>query len=171
MRSLNEIHIQSYDSPLGELLIGSFKNQLCLCDWQQRQKRASIDRRLQTGLNAHYVNKKTAIIDTTFKQLNRYFRQELTQFDLPILMVGTDFQQRVWRSLQTIPYASTTSYQTIASTIHNKTAVRAVANAIGANAVSLIIPCHRIIGSHGSLTGYAGGLAAKKQLLALEQNQ
>jgi len=171
MNYKNEIHIQHYKSPVGELLIGSFKNQLCLCDWQYRRKRTTIDKRLQTTLNAHYIEKNSTVIETTIKQLEYYFCNKLEQFNLPLLMVGTDFQQQVWHALQTIPYGTTTSYQALADSINNKRAVRAVANANGANAISIIIPCHRVIGNRGELTGYAGGLDTKRALLALEKNE
>ena len=171
MNYKNEIHIQHYNSPVGELLIGSFENQLCLCDWQHRRMRTTIDKRLQTTLNAHYIEKSSTVIEATLKQLDHYFGNKLEKFKLPLLILGTDFQQQVWHALQTIPYGSTTSYQTLANRINNKKAVRAVANANGANAISIIIPCHRVIGSRGELTGYAGGLDAKKRLLALERHQ
>jgi len=171
MNYKNEIHIQHYKSPVGELLIGSFKNQLCLCDWQYRRMRTTIDKRLQTTLNAHYIEKNSTVIETTIKQLEYYFCNKLEQFNLPLLMVGTDFQQQVWHALQTIPYGTTTSYQALAGSINNKRAVRAVANANGANAISIIIPCHRVIGNRGELTGYAGGLDTKRALLALEKNE
>jgi len=167
----NKIQIQYYKSPVGELLIGSFENQLCLCDWQHRRTRTTIDKRLQTALNAHYIEKSSPVIDMTLEQLNSYFHKKLEQFNLPLLMVGTNFQQQVWHALQTIPYGSTISYQALAKRMNNKKATRAVANANGANAISIVIPCHRVIGSRGELTGYAGGLDAKKQLLALEKTQ
>lgn len=131
--------------------------------------RTSIDKRLQTSLNASYLKQKTDITRNAIEQLDAYFSQTLTQFDLPLLMVGTPFQRQVWDALLTVPYASTLSYLELADRIGNKKAVRAVASANGANAMSIIVPCHRIIGSKGELTGYAGGLPAKKRLLTLEE--
>ena len=167
----NKIKIQYYQSPVGELLIGSFKNQLCLCDWRHRQARQSIDKRIQSTLKATYLETNSSIIDTTIEQLSSYFRQDRKQFELPLLLLGTHFQQQVWQALQTIPYGTSLSYQALANSIDNKKAVRAVANANAANAISIIIPCHRVIASNGKLTGYAGGLNTKKQLLVLEQGQ
>jgi len=163
------ISIQYFKSPLGELIIGSYKGKLCLCDWKYRRMRTSIDKRLQTTLKTNYVEQPCELIDSTIAQLERYFAGELSHFDQPLLMAGTDFQQSVWNALLTIPYGKTTSYLELAKSIKNEKAVRAVASANGANAISIIIPCHRVIGSDGQLTGYAGGLPAKKRLLALEQ--
>ena len=101
--------------------------------------------------------------------LDAYFRLERKSFDVPLLTVGTDFQKQVWDALQEIPYGKTCSYGELAERIGQPKAVRAVANANGANAISLFIPCHRIIGSDYSLTGYGGGLEAKKFLLELEK--
>jgi methylated-DNA-[protein]-cysteine S-methyltransferase len=93
---------------------------------------------------------------------------ELKEFDLPLLMVGSDFQQKVWRALLTIPYGTTSSYLQLSKQLNNEKAIRAVANANGANALAIIVPCHIIIGSNGDLVGYTGGIATKKKLLTLE---
>ena len=101
-------------------------------------------------------------------QLDEYLNGDRIEFDIPILMVGTDFQKTVWNALMKVPYGSTSTYQQLAKTIRNEKAVRAVASANGANSIGLVIPCHRIIGSDGKLVGYGGGLAVKKRLLKLE---
>jgi methylated-DNA-[protein]-cysteine S-methyltransferase len=132
--------------------------------------RSSIDTRIQKALNAEYVEESSEIIVETMKQLDAYFANERKIFDIPLLMVGTDFQKSVWQGLMKIPYGTTASYLELSKKIGNEKAVRAVASANGANAISIMIPCHRIIGSDGSLTGYAGGLPTKKKLLELEQN-
>ena len=100
--------------------------------------------------------------------MNEYFAGARREFDLPLLLVGTDFQKTVWKGLQSIPYGKTVSYSQLAKTIGKPLAVRAVAAANGANAISIILPCHRVIGSDNSLTGYGGGLPAKQKLLELE---
>ncbi|HXL22449.1 MAG TPA: methylated-DNA--[protein]-cysteine S-methyltransferase [Candidatus Dormibacteraeota bacterium] len=105
------------------------------------------------------------------RQLDAYFAAELKDFDLPLLLEGTAFQLSVWRSLRTIPYGGTISYLQLAEKIGNPKAVRAVGLANGSNPIPIIIPCHRVIGSNGSLTGFGGGLPAKQKLLALESNQ
>lgn len=101
-------------------------------------------------------------------QLDEYFRGARREFDVPLLHVGTDFQKRVWRSLMTIPYGVTVSYGEMARRIGSPRSVRALANANGANPISILVPCHRVIGSGGSLTGYGGGLDAKNYLLRHE---
>jgi methylated-DNA-[protein]-cysteine S-methyltransferase len=102
------------------------------------------------------------------RQLRAYFAGELRQFDLPLDMRGTDFQLRVWRALEGIPYGETRSYSQVASAIGAPQAVRAVGAANGANPIPIVVPCHRVIGAGGKLVGYGGGLPLKKRLLALE---
>ncbi|MEZ4837635.1 methylated-DNA--[protein]-cysteine S-methyltransferase [Flavobacterium sp.] len=163
------IHIHYYQSLVGELIMGDFNNQLCLCDWRYRKMRKEIDNRILKGLQAEFVNKKTPLLIETQNQLENYFDKKSTTFDLPLLLVGTDFQQSVWRALQQVDYGKTQTYLGLSKQLKNPKAIRAVASANGANALSIIIPCHRIIGSNQELVGYAGGLATKKKLLFLEQ--
>jgi methylated-DNA-[protein]-cysteine S-methyltransferase len=167
---MNTISTQSYKTPYGELLLGSLNEQLCLCDWQYRRMRTTIDKRIQTLLGAIYIDQTSNVIEHAISQLDEYFQQKRTQFSVPLLMAGTEFQKSVWSVLINIPYGTTSSYLELAKSIKNEKAVRAVASANGANAMSIIIPCHRVIGSNGELTGYAGGLPAKKRLLKLEQH-
>lgn len=162
------LSIQSYHCAAGELILGEFDKKLCLCDWKFRKMRAQIDQRLLLGLNATFEEKKTPLLTKVSNQLDEYFAGERTQFDIPLLTVGTDFQKRVWEALQEIPFGKTWSYLELAREMGDEKAVRAVAAANGANALSIIIPCHRIIGSDGNLVGYAGGLYAKKKLLRIE---
>lgn len=166
----NKISIQYYKTPVGQLVLGSYDNKLCLADWRYRKMRESIDSRLQKGLNAEYMEEDTEVLKKARKQFNEYFDHKRKSFDLPLLLVGTDFQKSVWQGLLQIPFGSTASYRDLAQNIGKAKAVRAVANANGANAISIVIPCHRILGSNGDLTGYAGGLSTKKKLLELEQN-
>jgi methylated-DNA-[protein]-cysteine S-methyltransferase len=102
------------------------------------------------------------------KQLSEYIAQQRTNFDLPLQPDGTEFQKKVWQALLSIPYAAVASYLDIALLVGNKKACRAVGSANGRNPIPIVIPCHRIIGSNGKLTGYAGGLTRKTYLLALE---
>lgn len=163
------ISIQYYTSPCGELIIGSYQERLCLCDWRYRKMRERIDARLQQNLSAGYTIGSSAVIAQTISQLEEYFRKERKAFDLPLLPVGTAFQQEVWAALLELPYGSTDTYLGLAQKLGKRLAIRAVATANGANAISIIIPCHRIIGSDGKLVGYAGGIEAKKKLLTLER--
>jgi methylated-DNA-[protein]-cysteine S-methyltransferase len=106
--------------------------------------------------------------DDVVSQLNEYFARTRTEFTLPIAPAGTSFQQRVWNALTAIPYGHTLSYRDLAETIGNRSAMRAVGAANGRNPISIIVPCHRVIGSNGSLVGYGGGLERKRFLLSLE---
>lgn len=167
---MNKIHIKYYKSPVGEILLGSYDGKLCLADWRYRKMRSTIDIRIQKALNAEYSEQSSTVIEKTIQQMKEYFTNERKIFDIPLLMLGTDFQKSVWKGLINIPYGKTASYLQLSKNIGNEKAVRAVASANGANAISIVIPCHRIIGSDGSLTGYAGGLPTKKKLLELENN-
>ena len=111
------------------------------------------------------------ICELAKRQLSDYFDGKLQSFDLPLDAQGTKFQQDVWRALAQIPYGETCSYADIAQRLHNPKAVRAVGAANGKNPISIVVPCHRVIGASGKLTGYAGGLERKSWLLTLEQKQ
>lgn len=111
------------------------------------------------------------VLVATERQLAEYFAGARTAFDLPLDFAGTDFQRRVWSALLTIPYGQTRSYAEIAKQIGSPSAARAVGAANGRNPISIVAPCHRVIGASGKLTGFAGGLAVKAQLLALEAPQ
>ncbi|EKA5635073.1 methylated-DNA--[protein]-cysteine S-methyltransferase [Vibrio navarrensis] len=111
------------------------------------------------------------VLGLALTQLNEYFLGKRTQFDLPIAAKGTAFQMQVWQALTTIPYGETWSYQELANAIGNPKAVRAVGLANGKNPVSIVVPCHRVIGKNGKLTGYAGGIERKQWLLERESNQ
>ena len=169
LNSNHSIQIQTYKSPVGEIVLGSYDNKLCLANWSDKKKSNRTNNRLKKKLNAVFVEESSTIIDETMKQLDEYFKGKRQHFDIPLLMVGTDFQKSVWNALLQIPFGKTASYAEQAKRIGNEKAVRAVANANAANAISILIPCHRIIGSDGTLTGYAGGLEAKKKLLELEK--
>lgn len=150
------------------MILGSFDEKLCLCDWADGRRRASVDQRLQRILNANYVEGSSDVIEMARHQLNEYFLNQRREFDIPLLFVGIDFQKKVWNELLKIPYGSTVSYSELANRIGMPNAVRAVANANAVNAISIIAPCHRVIGSNGSLTGYGGGLERKRFLLEFE---
>ena len=167
---MNKINIQYFKTPVGEMILGSYDNKLCMADWRYRKRRDRIDRRVQKGLNATFVEEESSVLKLAKEELEAYFKGLRKTFDIPLVLVGTEFQKSVWQGLLQIPFGTTASYKELAQNIDNKTAVRAVASATGANAISIFIPCHRIIGADGSLTGYAGGLEAKKKLLELEKN-
>lgn len=164
-----KIIIKRYESPCGPILLGAFGNKLCLCDWEEGKNREHVRKRLSRLLDADFEDGESEVIDDAVSQLEEYFKGERHEFSIPILLAGTDFQKRVWETLLLAPYGETKSYRDIASEIGRPEAVRAVAGAIGANAISLIVPCHRVIGSNNAMTGYAGGIAAKEYVLNLER--
>jgi len=167
---MNQINIQYFKHPYAEFVLGSYNGKLCLCDFRYRKMRESVDSRIQRGLNASFVEQNDDVLDRTKTQLEEYFLGERSVFDIPLLLVGTDFQKSVWDALEKVEYGEMATYLDLALSIGNENAVRAVGSANGANGLAIIIPCHRIIGSQGELVGYGGGLSLKKRLLELEQN-
>lgn len=158
MKVKNKIIVKPYLSPCGVLLLGSFRDKLCLCDWQVEKHHEHVDRRLKRILYAEFEEGTSDVIEKAILQLDEYFIGRRKMFDVPLLFVGTDFQKTVWNELLNIPFGTTVSYGEMARRIGMPKAVRAVANANGANAMSIFVPCHRVIGSNRSLTGYGGGL-------------
>ncbi len=125
--------------------------------------------RISKAFKATLLEGENPHFDTLRQQLKEYFKGERKEFNIPLDLVGTDFQKKVWKSLIEIPYGSTISYGEQAKLIGKPKAVRAVANANAKNKVSIILPCHRVIGADGKLTGYGGGLWRKEKLLELEK--
>lgn len=167
----NLISLQHYDSPCGKLVLASFADRLYLCDWSDNPFAERNRRRIEKYLKATSKTETTSVLEDTKRQLDEYFASKRKAFDIQLCLVGTDFQHKVWNALRSIPYGSTKSYKDIAQCIGKPKAVRAVAGAIGANAISILIHCHRVIGSNHSLTGYAGGLEAKRGLLGMETQE
>ena len=166
---MNRINIQHHQTQIGELLLGSFGNRLCLLGFGDQEARRAIDDWIRKKLDAESVDQSDEVLEKTRKQVDEYLKGNRKEFDIPLLMVGTDFQKRVWKALLRVPYGATSTYGQIAEEIGSPRAVRAVGNANRANPVSIIVPCHRVIGSDGELVGYGGGLSLKKWLLRLEQ--
>lgn len=163
------VNIQYHASPCGEIIMASVGGELCLCDWSGKPCAGRNKRRLERLLKADFVEATSDVLEKTKRQLDEYFVGVRKAFDIKVRPVGTEFQCRVWEALREIPYGETRTYKEIAITVDNLKGVRAVAQAIGANGISIIIPCHRVIGSNHSLTGFAGGLEAKRLLLETEQ--
>ncbi len=162
------IQIQTVKTKIGELLLGSFEDRLCLLDYKYRKMRSAVDNRIQRAFGCGYVEESNDLLKEAEQQIEQYLHGHRKEFSIPYLFAGTDFQKSVWTALAKIPYGKTVSYLELSRSIDNEKAVRAVAAANGANSMSIIIPCHRIIGSSGELVGYAGGLDVKKRLLILE---
>jgi methylated-DNA-[protein]-cysteine S-methyltransferase len=151
---LAEFYTCSYQTPIGYLNLAATDTHLVSC--------------LFSDIAYPTSPEQPAILQQTILQLDAYFAGTLKDFDIPLHPEGTDFQQKVWAHLSTIPFGKTISYMAVARAVSGEKAIRAVGAANGKNPVCLIVPCHRVIGSDGSLTGYAGGLWRKEWLLKHE---
>jgi AraC family transcriptional regulator of adaptative response/methylated-DNA-[protein]-cysteine methyltransferase len=166
------ITMNRISSPLGPLMIGVTKAGLCLLEFTDRKMLETQISSLKKRLNAKMVTGQHPMIDEVSKQLIEYFEGNRKKFDLPLVVPGTDFQVKAWNALMEIPYGTTRSYKQQSNAVGNIKAVRAVARANGENRISIVIPCHRIIGSDGSIVGYGGGVHRKQWLLKHEfENQ
>jgi len=148
-------------SPVGRLTLVAGENGLAAILWEKDDPK-------RVRLNIVKQASDHPVLRETERQLGEYFAGQRTRFSVPLDFQGTDFQKQVWRALLTIPFGQTRSYAQIARQLNNPRAVRAVGAANGRNPISIIAPCHRVIGTNGKLTGFAGGLKAKAHLLALE---
>lgn len=155
-------------TPLGPMLAGATEEGICLLDFGDRRALETELKQLNAALGARCVPGKSKYFEALEKQLTEYFTGTRKAFDVPLVQVGTPFQKAAWKGLQTIPYGATRSYEEQARRLGRPRAVRAVAQANGANRISIIVPCHRVIGKNGKLTGYGGGLWRKQYLLNLE---
>jgi len=158
-------------SPLGPMLALSSDDGLCALEFDSNRRHVRLDARLRRWFPPHQiVNRNTPVLARTQTWLDAYFAGEnAAPPDVPLDLRGAPFELRVWSSLQTIPAGSTSSYGAVARAVGAPDASRAVGAANGANPVSIIVPCHRVIGSDGSLVGYGGGLEKKKWLLNHER--
>lgn len=157
-----------YVSPAGELLLGALDNKLCMASWVAGTRHAGTLHTLLSRTGLTMEDGYPTILQRAIKQLDEYFNGTRREFDIPVDIIGTEFQCTVRRELLNIPYGETISYAELARRIGNPKAVRAVASANATNPLSIFVPCHRVIGSDNRLTGYGGGLPAKKILLELE---
>ena len=157
-----------WQSPVGTLLLGAIDGALCMCDWPNSTCGDTVRRRLCRIFGGKMVAGESPVLEQAKKQLTEYFEGSRKSFDLPLRFAGSEFQQQLWSALCEIPYGHTVSYGQLADSIGKASAVRAVASACGKNAISIIVPCHRVIGADGKLTGYAGGIEVKARLLKIE---
>lgn len=158
------IYVSHATSPIGDLTITSTEEGICSLEFDDKEPKLP---------NSNYtvINDENQHIKLLKTQLEEYFDAERTEFQVPLDLIGTDFQKKVWQTLLEIPFGVTRTYKEQSINIGDLKAIRAVATANGANKIAILIPCHRVIGSDGSLTGYAGGLWRKQFLLNLESNQ
>jgi len=158
---MTETYQAHLDSPIGVLTLVASDAGLRKVLWDDQADQAG-DAALDDG---------HPVLEAATAQLREYFAGDRKDFDLPLDLIGTDFQKEAWLALASVPYGETTSYGEQAERIGRKGASRAVGAANGKNPVPIVLPCHRIVGANGALTGFAGGLGIKQQLLALEQDQ
>ena len=162
------LYLKKLETPVGVLFAGATGEGICLLEFADRRELESEYETLKKLLNAEIKIGESPYFPQLELQLKEYFEGVRKVFDLPLHFPGTAFQQAVWRELLNIPYGTTRSYIQQSKALKNPDAIRAVAHANGANRMAIIIPCHRVIGKNGSLTGYGGGLWRKKWLLDWE---
>ena len=168
-RDRQMVRVTRITTPLGPMLAGATEEGLCLLEFVDRRMLETQLARLRKHLVAEIIPGQSEVLSAVATQLAEYFDGKRRTFDVPLVTPGTEFQQRVWEKLRSIPYGKTRSYQQQAEAIGQPSAVRAVARANGDNRIAIVIPCHRVIGKNGKLTGYGGGLWRKEYLLNLER--
>ena len=163
------VDLKRIETPLGTMIACANENGICMLEFSDRKALPTELKEISKHFDANIVQGENPHFKTLEKELEEYFEGKRKDFTVPLSPVGTDFQIKVWENLRTIPYGTTRSYQQQADILGNPRAVRAVANANGLNKISIIIPCHRVIGTNGTLTGYSGGIWRKQKLLELEK--
>lgn len=169
-RTQRVIDLKRLETPLGTMYACAVEEGICLLEFTDRKMLETEFRYLSRALNATIVQGDNPHFETLESQLKNYFEGQRKTFTVPLFTPGSVFQQSVWKALQQVSYGTTQTYKTQATTLGNPDAVRAVANANGMNKISILIPCHRIIGTNGNLTGYGGGIWRKQWLLDFEKN-
>jgi AraC family transcriptional regulator, regulatory protein of adaptative response / methylated-DNA-[protein]-cysteine methyltransferase len=162
------IHLHRFNTPLGPMYAGATDTGLCLLEFTDRRMLETEFIDLRKRLNAHILPGENEHTKLAKNEISAYFQNPKISFNVPLITPGTDFQNQVWNELKNIPVGETRTYAQQSQALDNPLAIRAVARANGMNRIAIIIPCHRVIGSDGSLTGYAGGLSRKQWLLEHE---
>jgi AraC family transcriptional regulator of adaptative response/methylated-DNA-[protein]-cysteine methyltransferase len=167
----SSIWINRIATPLGSMLMGVHDQGLCLLEFAERRMLDTQLQRLRQRMGRVFLPGDHPLMKQVKEELGAYFEGSLRRFSLPLQAPGTAFQEAVWEALQAIPYGEMRSYADVAAAIGQADAMRAVGRANGDNRIAIVIPCHRVVGSDGELTGYGGGLWRKEYLLAMEQAQ
>jgi AraC family transcriptional regulator, regulatory protein of adaptative response / methylated-DNA-[protein]-cysteine methyltransferase len=170
MGKASEIYMSEITTPLGTMLAGTTARGVCLLEFTNRIRLEKEFSDLQKMLNAVMLSGRNQYSDQLEKELNEYFAGKRKTFSVPLNMPGNEFSLSVWKTLLDIPYGKTCSYKEQAESMNNPKAIRAIAATNGRNRLAIIVPCHRVIGSDGSMTGYAAGVETKKWLLNFERN-
>lgn len=164
------IATSTIETPLGSMLAAAIDQGVCLLDFADRDTLENQITRLQTTFQAELQHGENTHLRNLEVQLNEYFDQKREIFEVPVVLSGSEFQNKAWKELQRIPYGETRTYKQQAIKAGNPKAVRAIATANANNRIAIVIPCHRVIASNGDLAGYAGGIWRKQKLLELEKN-
>jgi O-6-methylguanine DNA methyltransferase len=164
----NKIVFRDLKSPLGEMIAGATDKGVCFLEWHDRGGVERIKQRVEKRYRIPLVKGNNQHLDQLEKELDTYFAGKLKKFKVAIDVTGTPFERKIWEQLLTIPYGETRSYTQIADKLGKPGARRAVGRANGANYLSIVIPCHRVIETNGNLRGYGGKVWRKKYLLELE---
>jgi methylated-DNA-[protein]-cysteine S-methyltransferase len=158
------LFFKEMESPVGKLKLVASANALLAVLWER-------ERPNRVKLATLKLDLEQPILIETERQLGEYFAGTRNEFDIPLEPAGSEFQKKVWRALREIPFGQTRSYLDVAKSVGSAKAVRAVGAANGKNPLSIVVPCHRVVGANGALTGFAGGLDVKAKLLALEKSR
>ena len=164
------IDLKRIETPIGTMYVAAVEEGICMLEFTDRKMLETEFKDLAKSLNATIVLGENPHFKLLEKELKLYFEGELKEFSVPLSPVGTEFQKSVWKILQQIPYGETWNYRKQSEALGDAKKVRAVANANGMNKISILIPCHRVIGTNGTLTGYGGGIWRKQKLLELEKS-
>ncbi len=166
MASIVSYHIQT---PLGPMVLGSIEDKICFLEFYLPERYQEMSGKIRKTYDAELVEGSNSVIEQAEKELQEYFSGTRKVFTVPLDLRGSEFELKVWNQLLKIPYGQVCSYSDIAKRIRNLQSIRAVGGANHNNPIAIIVPCHRVVGKNGSLTGYGGGLEKKKFLLELEQ--
>jgi O-6-methylguanine DNA methyltransferase len=171
MNIREEILISEFETPIGKMIAGATSRGICMLEFDEPERIEKHKKHFSKNRNSVLIQGEIPYFEHLKKQVAAYFEKHLTDFTIPLDLVGSDFQLKVWQELLKIPYGQTRTYKQQSVAVANLKSIRAVASANGDNAVSIIVPCHRVIGGDGNLTGYGGKLWRKKFLLELESKQ
>ena len=165
---VDKIVFKDMTSPLGEMIAGTTEKGICFLEWHDRGGVERIKQRVEKRYELPLSPGKSEHLDELEKEVAEYFAGRLTRFSVPLDIRGTPFERKTWEQLLAIPYGETRSYGRMAELLGKPRASRAVGRANGANYISIVVPCHRVIESNGGLGGYGGGIKRKRYLLELE---
>ena len=164
------ISFTSYDSPVGKLTLAAVSDRICMLEFADSDRATGSLDKISSITRQDIKQQTSPVLKDASMQLDEYFSGKRKVFDLPLELFGSDFRKKVWNELLKIPYGETRTYTQQTLILGDPKAIRAVASANGANMIAIIVPCHRVVGSNGKLTGYAGGIWRKRWLLEHERS-